>query len=182
MNWLSKTKSFVELCQKASEGTTNRVRLQEDRFLHLQIPLPPLPEQRRIVARIEELATKVEDVRTLREKQDREIRQLLLSVFWKISRNAPQLTMGDIAPLVRRSVNVDVAESYPELGIRSFGKGTFHKPPLSGSEVGTKRLFKIEPNDLLFSNVFAWEGAIAVAKPEDTGRLWVTSVHNLCST
>ena len=60
--------------------------------------------------------------------------------------------------------------SYPELGIRSFGKGTFHKPPLSGSDVGTKRLYRIEPGDLLFSNVFAWEGAIAVAQPEDVGR------------
>lgn len=55
--WLTKTKPFVELCQKASEGTTNRVRLQEDRFLNLQIPLPPLAEQRRIVARIKESYT-----------------------------------------------------------------------------------------------------------------------------
>lgn len=66
--WLSKTQSFVELCQKASEGTTNRVRLQEDRFLNLEIPLPPLPEQRRIVARIEELAAKINEARTLRQK------------------------------------------------------------------------------------------------------------------
>lgn len=56
------------------------------------------------------------------------------------------------------------------MGIRSFGEGTFHKPPLPGSEVGTKRLFKIEPGDLLFSNVFAWEGAIAIAQPIDSGR------------
>lgn len=56
------------------------------------------------------------------------------------------------------------------LGIRSFGKGTFHKPPLSGSEAGTKPLYRIDPGDLLFSNVFAWEGAIAIAQPADTGR------------
>lgn len=37
-------------------------------------------------------------------------------------------------------------------------------------DVGSKRLFRIEAGDLLFSNVFAWEGAIAVAKPENTGR------------
>jgi type I restriction enzyme S subunit len=29
----------------------------------------------------------------------------------------------------------------------------------------------IEPGDLMFSNVFAWEGAIAVARPEDAGRV-----------
>jgi type I restriction enzyme S subunit len=78
--------------------------------------------------------------------------------------------MGEVAPLVRRAVEVDPFGIYPELGIRSFGKGTFHKPALSGLEIGDKRIFRIEVGDLLFSNVFAWEGAIAVAKREDAGR------------
>ena len=59
LGWLTKTQDFVELCQRASEGTTNRVRLQEERFLALEIPLPPVVEQRRILARIEELAAKI---------------------------------------------------------------------------------------------------------------------------
>jgi type I restriction enzyme, S subunit len=67
LGWMSKTASFVELCKRASEGTTNRVRLSEDRFKALNIPLPPLDEQRRIVARIEELAAKVEEARGLRQ-------------------------------------------------------------------------------------------------------------------
>jgi len=75
--WLTKTKPFVELCQKASEGTTNRVRLQEDRFLNLQIPLPPLPEQRRIVARIEELATKINEAHGLRQQAAKEADALI---------------------------------------------------------------------------------------------------------
>lgn len=79
--------------------------------------------------------------------------------------------MAEVAPLIRREQSIDLNGSYPELGIRSFGKGTFHKPPLSGGDVGTKRLFRIEPDDLLFSNVFAWEGAIAIAQPGDAGRL-----------
>ena len=77
---------------------------------------------------------------------------------------------AEIAPVVRREQRIDLNGSYPELGIRSFGKGTFHKTPLSGGDVGTKRLFSIEPGDLLFSNVFAWEGAIAIAQTEDAGR------------
>ena len=84
--------------------------------------------------------------------------------------NAPLRPMVEVAPLVRREQSITLDGSYPELGIRSFGKGTFHKPPLSGSDVGTKRLYRIEPGDLLFSNVFAWEGAIAIAQPEDAGR------------
>ncbi|WP_417702904.1 restriction endonuclease subunit S [Pseudomonas sp.] len=78
--------------------------------------------------------------------------------------------LGDIAPLIRRPVEIRPDATYPELGLRSYGKGTFHKPALLGCEVGNKRLFEIKAGDLLFSNVFAWEGAVAVAKPEDDGR------------
>lgn len=43
LNWMSKTRDFVGLCQAASEGTTNRVRLQEDRFLATPSPSPRWP-------------------------------------------------------------------------------------------------------------------------------------------
>ena len=67
LNWLSKTGSFVDICRMASEGTTNRVRLKEDKFLSTEVRLPSIAEQRRIVARIEELAAKIEEARGLRE-------------------------------------------------------------------------------------------------------------------
>jgi type I restriction enzyme S subunit len=82
----------------------------------------------------------------------------------------PIVALGEIAPIIRRPVEIFHDQEYPELGIRSFGRGTFHKPALSGAAVGTKRLFRIEPGDLIFSNVFAWEGAIAVASSADAGR------------
>lgn len=48
------------------ETPTSRNRLKEENFLAMKIPLPPLPEQRRIVVRIEELAAKIEEARGLR--------------------------------------------------------------------------------------------------------------------
>lgn len=170
LGWLCKTPGFVELCMRASEGTTNRVRLKENRFLALEMALPPLSEQRRIVGRIEALAAEIDAARRFRGEQEKDIQQALVGAFWQIARGCPRQRMRDVAPLVRRAVNVDVSEAYPELGIRSFGNGTFQKPSLTGFELGGKRIFKIEPGDLLFSNVFAWEGAIAVARPEDAGR------------
>lgn len=83
----------------------------------------------------------------------------------------PKVALGDIAPIVRRPVAVLPGGLYHELGVRSFGKGTFHKPALTGTDVGSKRLFRIEPGDLIFSNVFAWEGAIAVATRDDKNRV-----------
>lgn len=170
MGWMVRSRHFVDLCKAASEGTTNRVRIKEDRFLAQQIALPPLAEQQAIVSRLDALADKVRQVNERLDAIERDADRLLAVRFRGAIAGAPMRPMAEVAPLVRREVAIELEGSYPELGIRSFGKGTFHKPLLSGSEVGTKRLFRIEPGDLLFSNVFAWEGAIAVAEPEDAGR------------
>jgi len=71
--------------------------------------------------------------------------------------------MADIAPLIRRPVDVSETGLYRQIGIRSFGKGIFHKPEANGLEIGAKKIFAIQPDDLLFNIVFAWEGAVAVA-------------------
>jgi len=77
--------------------------------------------------------------------------------------------VGDVIELVRRPVRLDPDEIYKEIGLRSFGKGVFHKPSVLGSELGDKRVFSITPGDLIFSNVFAWEGAVAVASADEEG-------------
>lgn len=73
LGWMSKTRDFVRLCEAASEGTTNRVRLQEERFLAMEITLPPLTEQHRIVARIDALASRIEEAKGLRKQAIEEV-------------------------------------------------------------------------------------------------------------
>ncbi len=79
--------------------------------------------------------------------------------------------VGDIVTLQRRQVIVDPGGRYEEIGVRSFGRGIFHKDPVLGVELGKKRVFEIRPGDLVISNVFAWEGAIAVAGRRESGRI-----------
>jgi type I restriction enzyme S subunit len=78
---------------------------------------------------------------------------------------------GDVLSLERRPVDVDPLAQYQEIGIRSFGRGIFHKEPVLGADLGNKRVFWIRPGDLIFSNVFAWEGAVALAGPEEAGKI-----------
>jgi type I restriction enzyme S subunit len=85
-----------------------------------------------------------------------------------IMKTAPHL-VSDTIELMRRPVHVCPDRMYKEIGIRSFGKGIFHKPAVLGSELGSKRVFSIAPGDLIFSNVFAWEGAVALASADDAG-------------
>ncbi len=80
LGWLTKTRSFVEACRAASEGTTNRIRLVENRFLGIEIPVPPLDEQRRIVAELVAAASGLERANALRQRIASE-----LSLAWQSS-------------------------------------------------------------------------------------------------
>jgi type I restriction enzyme S subunit len=58
--------------QVKAQGSTNYAAIRPDQVLDYQIPLPPLEEQRRVVARIEELAAKIEEARGLRQQTVKE--------------------------------------------------------------------------------------------------------------
>jgi type I restriction enzyme S subunit len=160
--------------QLASDGKgigARRERLHPTRLLDHAIPLPPIEQQRRIIAKLDGAALQLKTMRRVADTARSELNATMEAAFRKVIAGAPRVAMMDIAPLVRRPIAVDPDGSYLELGVRSFGKGTFRKPSLSGIEVGNKRLFEIHEGDLLFNIVFAWEGAVALASAADHGRV-----------
>ncbi|MEV8114684.1 hypothetical protein AB0O69_07340 [Streptomyces xiamenensis] len=82
-----------------------------------------------------------------------------------------EYAVDELITLVRRPVRLEASTQYREIGIRSFGNGIFHKDPVSGQEIGSKKVFWIEPGDLVFSNIFAWEGAVAIASEAEEGMI-----------
>ena len=155
------------MCKAASEGTTNRVRIKEDSFLDQKIALPPLAEQQALVARLETLAEKTRQLQDHLDAAERAAERLLSTRFRAAIANAPLRTMADVAPLVRRQVTIDPETSYTELGVRSFFKGTFQRRTVSGADFSWQDIYRVKTNDLIFSNIMAWEQAIAIARPED---------------
>jgi type I restriction enzyme S subunit len=59
--------------------------------------------------------------------------------------------------------------TYELIGVYSFGKGIFHREPTIGADLGAYRFSLIKDGDLVLSNIQAWEGAIALAGPQDAG-------------
>ncbi len=76
---------------------------------------------------------------------------------------------GRLLQLQRRAVEIDPLRHYTEIGVRAFGKGLFIKEQVSGTALGQKRVFTIRDQDLVVSNVFAWEGAVGLAAREHDG-------------
>ncbi|MBA7650073.1 hypothetical protein ES703_57874 [subsurface metagenome] len=173
LEWLSKTQKFVDLCRNLSEGTTNRVRLKEDKFLNMCIRLTTLQEQRRIAAKIEQLSNRIQESRKLRQKAMNEVEHLVESQFRLLLQEnesrVHSVPFTELARLERRPIALDPEEEYREVGVYCFGRGIFHKPPKIGFEIGGKSLYWIRNKDLILQVTFAWEGAVGLASPQEDG-------------
>jgi len=76
--WLLRSQTFRDLLMEYVPGGI-KTELKANRFLPIPVPLPPLSEQRRIVAKIEEVAGKVDEARGLRYQTIDEVEAVLLS-------------------------------------------------------------------------------------------------------
>lgn len=179
--WLCRTAGFVELCQHASEGTTNRVRLQEDQFLSFEIPLPPLSEQRRIVARIEELAAQIHEARSLRHQAAEEIEALITSwISALFNEDRVWVRVEDAVSLRKNSVRSGpfgsqlLHEEFTTSGVAAIGtrdvqtnkfqlqSGWFVTP----EKFRQFRRYQVFPGDVLCTIVGASIGRFCVVPPE----------------
>lgn len=83
--YFSRSSVWQEALGLSTGGTpTSRNRLKEEKLLGFSIPLPPLPEQRRVVVRIEGLAAKIDEARSLRRQAFDQANALSLSVLSEI--------------------------------------------------------------------------------------------------
>lgn len=149
-------------------GYSRHFKIFKDKEISYPIKIE---EQRRIVSRIDGLICHTDETRRLSLEIEDKLDLLLRATYYRMIEDVEWKPLNEVASLVRRGIHIKPDEEYEEMGVRSFGKGTFRKPILTGRQIGSKRIYRIHEGDLVFNNVFAWEGAIAVAQPEDHGRV-----------
>lgn len=79
--WFTTTPQFYEACIKASEGTTNRQRLQADKFYSFDVLLPSIEEQKDWVERISYIQNKYEHLNKELEQQQTYLQLLLQTIL-----------------------------------------------------------------------------------------------------
>lgn len=161
-----KDRKLVPLMQ----GTAN-VGLKEQDLQTVTVPLPPIAEQQRIVAHLDAIEARLTLAKKLREEQEHELKAALSSAFHKLEADVTWKPLAEVAPLAWRQIAIDPDESYTEFGVRSFYKGIFLRRKVAGSVFTWQELYRLKAGDIVFSNIMAWEKAIAVAGPEHDG--WV---------
>jgi type I restriction enzyme S subunit len=145
--------------------------------LALEIPLPPLEEQRRLVATLDALSTKVAEARSLRESGAAERRRLLsamahradLSAAAKAEQGWRRVKLGDVLSQVTDEHAVRTDGSYPNLGIYSYARGLFPKPPIEGLATSATKLNRVRNGQFIYSRLFAFEGAYGMVGPAFDG-------------
>ena len=91
--------------------------------------------------------------------------------FGIIPNNWEIVRIQDILEKIDNPVRMEAEEEYTQIGIRSHGKGIFYKEPVTGKELGNKRVFWVEPDCFVVNIVFAWECAIARTTKEQRGMI-----------
>lgn len=111
------------------------------------------------MARIEELAAQINEARTFHFQGEKEMERLLISMAhrpdidekrkgnegWKLIR------LGEILQLVADAYRVERNQNYPNLGIYSFGRGLFRKPPIDGALTSAKALYRVSKGQFIYS-------------------------------
>lgn len=159
-DYLSKSPEFVAACVAASDGTTNRRYLQEDAFLQMVVPVPELTEQQAIVAHLDALAEKTQQVEAHLDAVERASSSLLLGLHQKLAA-ARRVRLSDVLELRELPEAVTPSGSYPQVGVRGFGGGLFSKAAIGGTETSYKAFNRLYEGAIVLSQVKGWEGAIA---------------------
>ncbi|GFZ94169.1 restriction endonuclease subunit S [Sphingobium fuliginis] len=165
--WVSRTDWFIALCKQASEGSTNRVRLKEARFLAQFIPLPPLSEQRRIVARLNAATVAIERVQAARTEIDENLAALIIRS--NETYQAQPIQLADALDLDEDRIAIASDITYPQVGIRGFGGGLFRKGGVTAADTTYRHFNRLAAGQFVVSQVKGWEGAVAVCGDEFAG-------------
>ena len=166
LDFFIRTPAFRD--QVTAQGSTNYAAIRPNDVLGYEIPLPPLPEQRRIVARIAELAAKVNEARGLQEQLSEEMENLCRAVLNGDS-NAKLVRMKELVRLRSPDVTVQQDESYQFAGVYCFGRGVFRAQKKMGMEFAYKQLTRLKAGNFVYPKLMAWEGALGVVPLECDG-------------
>jgi type I restriction enzyme, S subunit len=169
LEWFCKrAQVWAELVVRSRGIGARRESVSPEQFLSLEIPLPAPAEQQRIVARIEELAAKIAEARSLRQQTVQESDGVCRAILSSDAAAAPT-PLRELVRLRDPDVLVRPEDNYQFAGVYCFGRGVFRGQRRSGMDFAYSRLTRLRRGDFVYPKLMAWEGALAVVPLECDG-------------
>lgn len=174
------------LRQVASTGARHdRMSITVGDFMLMPLPTPQPDEQRKIADCLSSLddliAAEGRKLEALKEYRD----GLMLQLLPRHGETSPRLrfpefrdsktwntqTISCLLEKATEPVEIEADRMYREIGIRSHGKGIFHKETTNAEAIGGKRVFWVVEGALVLNIVFAWEQAVATTSEAEVGMI-----------
>lgn len=179
LGWIMRRKSFWEDLGSRTKGMGDRRRtLNPEALFATEIPLPPLTEQRRIVAHIESLAARVNEARRLREEAEKETDKLhgstARNLFSELSEQHQSMPIGRTFDF-RNDV---IHPTDHKVGRLRF-IGLQHVEPNTGKRIGedtlyaekmTGRKFNFSPGEIVYGYLRPY-----------LNKVWIADCDGVCS-
>ncbi|QDU73762.1 EcoKI restriction-modification system protein HsdS [Bremerella volcania] len=163
--WLQLTKKEFE---RVAVGSTIKT-IGLPYFRKLDILQPPIPEQQKIAAILSTWDRAIELTEKLiaaKQKRKQALMQQLLTGKVRFKefegRSWKWVELGKLTKSVKRPISWDDEQLYKLASIRRHSKGMFFREPAYGHQIKVKKLFTIEQNDFLISNIQAAYGAMGL--------------------
>jgi type I restriction enzyme S subunit len=150
--------SIRDQATKYFTGSVGQQRVPKEFLERLQIPLPPLEDQKRIVARIEELFSKIDKVKKLRKEALEQVKALMPSALHQVFSKADEMgwkwvRLGEVAFMRKQTID---PKDYPDEEFELYSIPAYHEigfPEIKkGSEIGSSK-FLVKPQDVLFGKL-----------------------------
>jgi len=174
LDYFIRTPAFHD--QVAAQGSTNYAAIRPGDVLDYEIPLPPLDEQRRLVARIEALAAKIDEARGLRRLAVEEAEALIgaasLGLFDALTHASHPI--GETFTFRNDLIRPIDGKSGPIVFI-----GLQHIESHTGNKIGqdnlraeelTGRKFKFSPGEIVYGYLRPY-----------LNKVWVADCEGFCS-
>jgi len=145
-----------------AKGTTSKAAIRPQVFLKTPIPLPPIDEQHRIVAKLDAAAERIPRIEAAQSANAEDFDAFFISAH-ESAANGKSMKIGEFLELCEDAETIEPDEMYPQVGVRSFGAGLFTKEAISGSSTSYRTFNRLFSGAIVLSQVKGWEGALAVA-------------------